>query len=100
MQRLQSSRIEVWGHDFVTPEQVIADLGARTCTLEEGFENADGVIIMNNHPGYQSAGIPELARRLHPPALLFDSWGLFTPQQFRGVSGLHYGTLGAPFIQA
>ena len=100
MQRLQSSRIEVWGHDFVTPEKVIADLGARTCTLEEGFENADGVIIMNNHPGYQSAGIPELARRLHPPALLFDSWGLFTPQQFRGVSGLHYGTLGAPFIQA
>jgi UDP-N-acetyl-D-mannosaminuronic acid dehydrogenase len=100
MQHLQSSRVEVWGHDFVTPEKVIADLGARTCTLEEGFENADGVIIMNNHPGYQSAGIPGLARRLHPPALLFDSWGLFTPQQFRGVSGLHYGTLGAPFIQA
>ena len=100
MRRLQSSRVEVWGHDFVTPEKVIADLGARACTLEEGFENADGVVIMNNHPGYQTAGIPELARRLRAPALLFDSWGLFTPEQFRGVSGLHYGTLGAPFIHA
>ena len=68
MRRLQSSRIEVWGHDFVTPEKVIADLGARACTLEEGFEEADGVVIMNNHPGYQTAGIPALARRLRTPA--------------------------------
>jgi UDP-N-acetyl-D-mannosaminuronic acid dehydrogenase len=97
MRRLQSSRIEVWGHDFVTPEKVIADLGVRTCTLEDGFEGADAVIIMNNHPGYLSAGIPALARRLRAPALLFDSWSLFTPEQFKDVTGLHYGTLGAPF---
>ena len=96
MRRLQSSRMEVWGHDFVTPEKVIADLGARACTLEDGFEGADAVIIMNNHPGYQSAGIPALARRLRTPALLFDSWGLFTPGAFQDVPGLHYGTLGAP----
>jgi UDP-N-acetyl-D-mannosaminuronic acid dehydrogenase len=97
MHRLQSSRIEVWGHDFVTPEKVIADLGARACTLEEGFEEADGVIIMNNHPGYRSAGIPALARRLRPPAFLLDSWGLFDIQDFREVSGLRYAPLGAPF---
>ena len=100
MRRLQSSRIEVWGHDFVTPEKVVADLGARACTLEEGFEGADAVIIMNNHPGYLSAGIPALARRLRAPALLFDSWGVFTPEAFRDVPGLHYGTLGAPFSHA
>ncbi|HTY79123.1 MAG TPA: nucleotide sugar dehydrogenase [Candidatus Bathyarchaeia archaeon] len=99
MRRLQSSRIEVWGHDFVTPEKVIADLGAHACTLEDGFEGADAVIIMNNHPGYQSAGIPALARRLRAPALLFDSWGLFTPEAFRDVRDLHYGTLGAPFTR-
>ena len=100
MRRLQSSRVEVWGHDFVTPEKVIAELGARACTLEDGFEKADGVVIMNNHPGYQTAGLPELARRLQNPALLFDSWGLLTPEQFRGVAGLHYGTLGVPFVHA
>jgi len=97
MRRLQSSRVEVWGHDFVTPEKVIADLGAHACTLEDGFEGADAVIIMNNHPGYQGAGLPALARRLRAPALLFDSWGLFTPDDFRDVRDLHYGTLGAPF---
>jgi UDP-N-acetyl-D-mannosaminuronic acid dehydrogenase len=100
MRRLQSSRIEVWGHDFVTPEKVIADLGARACTLEEGFESADAVIIMNNHPGYQSAGIPHLARRLRAPALIFDSWGLFTPDQFQDVPGLRYAALGTPLHRA
>jgi len=100
MQRLQAARVAVWGHDFVTPEKVIADLGARACSLEEGFEQADGVVIMNNHPGYLSAGIPELARRLHTPALFFDSWGIFSPTQLGGVAGLRYGTLGAPFRDA
>jgi len=100
MQRLQAARVDVWGHDFVTPEKVIADLGARTCSLEEGFDQADGVVIMNNHPGNLSAGIPELARRLRTPALFFDSWSIFAPAQFRGVTGLRYGMLGAPFRDA
>jgi len=100
MQRLQAARIDVWGHDFVTPEKVIADLGARTCSLEEGFEQADGVVIMNNHPGYLSAGIPELTRRLRTPALFFDSWGLFSPEQLSGPAALRYGTLAAPFRNA
>jgi len=98
--RLQASGVEVWGHDFVTPEKVIADLGAHACTLEEGFENADGVIIMNNHPGYRSADIPALARRLRAPAFVFDSWGLFNLQDFRDVPGLRYAPLGAPFQSA
>jgi UDP-N-acetyl-D-mannosaminuronic acid dehydrogenase len=97
MRRLQASGIEVWGHDFVTAEKVIAGLGARACTLEEGFEDADGVIIMNNHPGYRSANLPALARRLRAPAFLFDSWNLFEMRDFREVSGLRYAPLGAPF---
>ena len=97
MARLQAAGVEVWGHDFVTSDKVIAGLGARACTLEEGFEGADGVIIMNNHPGYASAGIPELARRLRAPAFVFDSWGLFDPRQFGGIRGLRYGTVGTPF---
>jgi UDP-N-acetyl-D-mannosaminuronic acid dehydrogenase len=97
MARLQAAGVEVWGHDFVVSDKVIAGLGARACTLEEGFEGADGVIIMNNHAGYASAGIPELARRLRAPAFMFDSWSLFDARQFAGIHGLRYGTLGSPF---
>jgi UDP-N-acetyl-D-mannosaminuronic acid dehydrogenase len=98
--RLQASGVKVWGHDFVTPEKVIADLGVRACTLEEGFDGADGVVIMNNHPGYLTAGIPALAQSLRQPSVLFDSWGLFDIGQLRDVPGLHYAPLGAPFHRA
>jgi UDP-N-acetyl-D-mannosaminuronic acid dehydrogenase len=100
MQRLQDAGVEVWGHDFVTPEKVVTGLGARACTLEEGFAAADAVVIMNNHPDYLTVGIPSLARGLRAPGVLFDSWSLFGPGDFRGTPGLRYGALGRPFADA
>jgi len=97
MARLQAAGVEVWGHDFVTSDKVIAELGARACTLEEGFEGADGAIIMNNHAGYLTAGVPALARRLKRPAFVFDSWSLFEAHQFESVAGVRYAALGSPF---
>jgi len=99
MRKLQASGVEIWGHDFVTPEKVIANLGARACTLEEGFQGADAVVIMNDHPAYLTAEIPALARRLRLPAFLFDSWGLLAARDFRGIFGLRYAVLGAPVEQ-
>jgi UDP-N-acetyl-D-mannosaminuronic acid dehydrogenase len=97
MQQLQDAGFEVWGHDFVTPEKIVIGLGARACTLEEGFAGADAVVIMNNHPDYLTAEIPALARSMRNPCVLFDSWSLFGPSDFRGVPGLQYGALGRPF---
>ncbi|HET8575939.1 MAG TPA: nucleotide sugar dehydrogenase [Methylomirabilota bacterium] len=97
MRRLQSAGVEVWGHDFVTPEKLIAELGARACTLEDGLDGADGAVIMNNHPGYAAADIAALVRRMRLPAFLFDSWGLLDVQELRAAAGLRYGRLGSPF---
>ena len=100
MQRLQDAGVEVWGHDFVTPEKIVTGLGARACTLEEGFAGADAVVIMNNHPDYLTVGIPSHARGLRAPGVLFDSWSLFGPGDFRATPGLRYGALGRPFEDA
>jgi UDP-N-acetyl-D-mannosaminuronic acid dehydrogenase len=97
MRRLQAAGVEVWGHDFVTPEKVIAELGARSCGLAEGFDGADGVIIMNNHPAYLDAGIPGLAQRMRRPGVLFDSWGLLDGLASATVPGVHYASIGMPF---
>jgi UDP-N-acetyl-D-mannosaminuronic acid dehydrogenase len=97
MQRLQELGFDVWGHDFVTPEKIVTGLGARACTLEEGFAGADGVVIMNNHADYLTAGVPTLARSMRRPSVLFDSWSLFGPADFRGIAGLRYGAVGRPF---
>lgn len=97
MERLQAAGVEVWGHDFVTPEKVIADLGARACSLEEGAAGADALLVMNNHAGYGRADVAALARSMRGPALVFDSWQLFSPDRFAGVPSVRYGAIGSPF---
>src|SRR5260370_14223358 len=68
MARLQAAGVEVWGHDFVTSDKDIAELGARACTLEEGFEAADRATIINNPAGYLTPRPPEPPRRLTRPS--------------------------------
>jgi hypothetical protein len=85
---------------FVSHRGAVRKIIASGGLGKEGFEEADGVIIMNNHPGYRSANIPALANRLRAPAFLFDSWGLFDIRDFREVAGLRYAPLGAPFTSA
>jgi len=97
LRRLQAEKIEAWGHDFVTPPEVIAGLGVHPCTLEEGFCEADAVLILNNHPGYLEAGIARLATTMRSPGVLFDSWNLFGPEEFAHIPGLHYAAIGRPF---
>lgn len=97
LRRLQAAGIDVWGHDFVTPDKVIAELGARPCALEDGFDAADGVIITNNHPAYLDVDVVSLASTMRRPALFFDSWNLFAPATLSNIPGLHYGSIGMPF---
>jgi UDP-N-acetyl-D-mannosaminuronic acid dehydrogenase len=100
MRRLQAAGVEVRGHDFVTPDKVIADLGALPCALEEGAEGADAVIIMNNHPDYLTVDWRGLARRMRKRAILFDAWSLLDRTAVRGITGLRFGAIGTPFGDA
>src|SRR2546426_468458 len=100
MRRLQAHGIEVWGHDFVTPEKVIANLGARACALEEGCDGADAVIVMNDHPAYARTDIVGLTQKMRRPGILFDSWSLFAVDDFRAIVGLRYGSIGRAFTTA
>jgi len=97
MRQLQAEGVEVWGHDFVTPDKVIADLGARPATLEEGFEGADGAVIMNDHAGYARLDIAALAATLRRPAFVFDSWNTWDLACLRGLRGITYASLGTAF---
>ena len=97
MQRLLAAGVEVWGHDFVTPEKVIADLGARACSLEEGCVGADALLVMNNHAGYGRVDVPAISRSMRAPALVFDSWNLFAAERFASGPAVRYGAIGTPF---
>lgn len=84
----------VYGHDFVASPDEIREAGITPCSLPEGFEGADAIIFMNNHPGYRELNLQELASLMNQPAVLFDGWHLFDPADVRAVDGLIYGGLG------
>lgn len=97
IQHLQDEGVEVWGHDFVTPDKVIAELGAQPATLEDGCEGADGVVIMNNHAAYADVDVAALVATLRMPGFVFDSWNVWDPERLRGRAGLTYASLGSGF---
>lgn len=84
----------LYGHDFVAPAEVIREAGITPCSLREGFEGADAVIFMNNHPGYGELDLRDLAPLMNQPAVLFDGWHIFDPDEVRAVEGVVYGGLG------
>jgi UDP-N-acetyl-D-mannosaminuronic acid dehydrogenase len=65
------------GHDhLVTADRARSHLGIDLVGLEEGFDGADAVAFLTDHPGYRSADIGALATRLRRPAVVFDTWGV------------------------
>lgn len=102
MRHLQAEGVEVWGHDFVTPDKVVASLGPTraVASLEEGAEGADGLVVVNNHPAYEEVDWGAVARRLRRPAFVFDAWGVVRPESLRGAGHVSYGAIGHPFRDA
>ncbi len=65
----------VLGHDFVVATERIEAFGVRAVTPEEGFRNADLLLVLNDHAGYsawnQAAFVQETSIRWS-----FDAWGV------------------------
>jgi len=93
---LQNGRYSptIYGHDFVASPGVIRKAGITPCSVREGFEGADVVIFMTNHPGYARLDLQDLTPLMNKPAVLFDGWHIFDPADVRSLSGVIYGGLG------
>lgn len=59
----------------------------------QGFQKADAVLILNNHPSFADMDIFTLATTMNRPGLLFDPWGAFTPEQLSELEGIAYAGL-------
>jgi UDP-N-acetyl-D-mannosaminuronic acid dehydrogenase len=65
------------GHDLlVTATRARSQLGIDLVALEEGFEGADAVVFLTDHPAYRALDLKVLAPRLRRPAVVFDTWGV------------------------
>ena len=62
-------------------------------TLEKGFAKADVVVVMNNHPEFETLDIRGLLAKAKMPVLFFDTWSLYDADAVRKVKGVHYRRL-------
>jgi UDP-N-acetyl-D-mannosaminuronic acid dehydrogenase len=83
----------VVAHDFVVGPERIASLGLEPiASVEEGFQDADAALILNDHARYGSLDLPRLVGMMRTP-IVFDAWGVFE-DQLRGHNGVTYLRLG------
>jgi len=67
----------IYGYDPVVPTKELETIGVIPSTIEEGFKDADCVIIMNNHKSYLSLNMKNLINKTSKPCVFVDCWSMF-----------------------
>ena len=62
--------------------------------IEEGFKNANCVVIMNNHNAYKKLDIVSLLKNANKPCLFIDCWRLYDRKIFSNSQDIIYSGLG------
>ncbi len=60
---------------------------------KEGFQNADCVLVLTNHPSFSELDIHSLASSMRQPGFLFDPWGLYSKEELLQLKQIQYSTL-------
>jgi len=85
----------IYGFDPVVKESEIKKMGAVPTSIEKGFENADCVVIMNNHKSYLSLALKKLFTTVRKPCLFVDSWYMF--KEIANEKDIIYTGIGTVF---
>ncbi|MBI2890113.1 MAG: nucleotide sugar dehydrogenase [Nitrospirae bacterium] len=84
----------VYGYDALIPKEVVESTGARYRRIPAGFSASDAVVFMNNHRSFSTIDIYGLARSMRRPAVIFDGWSFFDPEEVERIPGVRYMGLG------
>lgn len=95
VKKLQALKFtNIHGYDPAVPKVDIAGLGVKHIARPlYGFDGADIVAVMTNHPDFEVLDMRALAAKTRKPTLLFDAWALFDPEEMRKVKGVEYKRL-------
>lgn len=82
------------GFDPVIKSSIIQTLGVKYAVYEEGFKDADCIIIMNNNPDFGKLDIAKLLSTANKPVLFFDAWRLHDLNTVLALDCVKYSNLG------
>jgi UDP-N-acetyl-D-mannosaminuronic acid dehydrogenase len=91
---LRQAGVRISGYDpVITPQALAAIPGVEPCSLVEGFEDAECVFVMNNHPSYEDWNLHAYLASMSVPGLFVDGWSIFRSDDIARVSGISYSSL-------
>lgn len=83
----------IYGHDFLVSKSDLNALNVKVCSIEEGFSNADAVVVATNHTGYYNLNSANLASTMNKSSIIIDVWRVFDKEIFKS-KGIYYGGVG------
>ena len=84
------------GYDAAVAQENIRDLGLEPVDgLEASFDQADLIVIANNHPNFESMPITRLAQQMAKPGLIYDFWNNFIAADLKLPDEIQYVALGS-----
>lgn len=94
IESFDDSVVDLYGSDPVVSDNSIRELGVTPVDPEEGFRGADAVVIMTNHPDFAKLDVFDLLPEMDLPAVFYDGWQLFEPEDIESIPGILYGGVG------
>jgi UDP-N-acetyl-D-mannosaminuronic acid dehydrogenase len=88
----KAAGIEVLGHDPMVTDAVIREYGGEPVSLDKAFSEADGVLIINDHPDYRAIEVDAVLPGTGVK-FVYDSWRITSEHQVR-AAGARYAGLG------
>jgi UDP-N-acetyl-D-mannosaminuronic acid dehydrogenase len=87
------------GFDPVIPTFTLDEIpGVKSCSIEQGFQEADCIVIMNNHRSYPDWPINQLLDLSKKPVLFLDSWRMFEPSDICKAEDIVFSSLGGDYM--
>lgn len=84
------------GFDAVVKPSEIQNFGLCPVeTLDEAFQGASLVMILNNHPVFAAMPVENLAQGMAQPGLIYDFWNCFSAADLHLPAGIGYMALGS-----
>jgi UDP-N-acetyl-D-mannosaminuronic acid dehydrogenase len=84
----------LYGHDAVVSKELIESLGVKSCSIKEGFQDADVVIIMNSHKSHRNLDIKKLSKVSNSPLVFIDCWNIYDKQKIAKLKNIIYSSVG------
>ena len=94
LKKIKSKVGEIRVFDPAVSPADIAAYGARNISnLKDGFKSVDAVVVMTNHPDFESIRIRSMLGLANKPCLLLDCWGLYSKEDVEKEKGVKYQSL-------